>query len=129
MLKLRNDNVLVRLDPVPETTRSGLVALPQNQNRRDNRAVLGVVLAVGPGHWLERMTRPERADWERRDYGREKCPRLARSFVSTTVRPGDRVILEHFEAGELYRGDDADGDERIVRETEILAVLEPEEAA
>lgn len=115
------DNVFVELEPLNEVRESGLVLINKKPGAKDVRC--GKVIAAGPGHWTEPNS---------------VCPEGF--FKETTVKPGDRVILEAY-AGENYqkgffiprhngRGaelgalGDLRGEFRIVREDEILAVIE-----
>ena len=116
-LKMRNDNVLLEYEAPPETTESQLIQLVNTAPKVEVKLYPAKVLAVGPGHWLEYKSRPERAD----DRGEVKCPKLARRFLATVVQPGDRVLIGGL-AGDSVRGAEA-GQQRIVRETEIEAIV------
>jgi len=114
MIRPAQDNVVLRFIPEPTVTPGGLF-IPGNI-QRDRRGVRrALVVAVGPGHY------------ERNGFG---------GLVPTTVRPGD-VVLTTEMAGEDYSLDvyeprqnrDVDlpvegGRGRIVREAEILAIVE-----
>ena len=105
-LRLRNDNVLVRLDPNAERVlASGLVATATADRPIDG--VRGTVLAVGPGHYVDR------------------CPVHGSCFVATTVRAGDRVLCESRASGDRYKPLVLGDDMRIVRESELLAIEAP----
>lgn len=113
-IRLRNDNILVRLtrEPTEVRTQSGLVLLPQSRAPKLTDTIRATVEAVGPGRVL-------------------KCG----NRVPSAVEPGDVVILHH-SAGEVpedFTFDEYEprqnegtefGDHRIVREDEIMAVVE-----
>lgn len=116
MERMRNDNVLIDLtEQTEETTPSGII-LPQTR-AVEGDAVLATVLAVDPegGYRLQNGRGP---------------------LVRNEVRVGDRVLvlptagdtrqdfgLDHY----VERGNAGTrfGSRRIVREEEILAVVEP----
>lgn len=119
------DNVLVRIDGDQGDLRpDSLIVAPSTLKRDAARGLLGTVLAVGPGHRPELRTLPgrpkNRGEWD-------TSPTVLGPFIPTEVRPGDRVVLESQLAGEAWplRG----GECRLVRESEILAVVEREAAA
>ena len=129
-LRLRNDNVLLRLDPVETRTKSGLLFLPANRKRRGTQAVLATVLAVGDGCTIERKVARDRTE----ELGIRKSPRVEVARLPMAVAPGDRVIVESILSGEALpvtgsgqirsaRGEDQEL-LRIVREEEIQAVVE-----
>ncbi len=104
------DNVLLRFEAAAKMSAGGL-HLPDT--RRGEKTREATVVAVGPGH-VNRAGR----------------------FVETSVKPGERVLVDA-QAGQNYELDLSvprhnkptewagdDGDFRIVREEEILAVLE-----
>jgi len=104
------DNVIVRLEALPDRSEGGL-HLPQNRQERRTGTRKAHVLAVGPGH------------------------RDARGvLIPTEVRPGDVVYIDAL-AGQDYSLDlnvprhnkpsgwaDERGEFRIIREQEIHAV-------
>lgn len=120
-LRAYADNVIIRLEPIATETASGLsiVTSRETQNKGTRTAV---VLASGPGHRTRRGT-----------------------FIPNETRPGQRVLVDAL-AGQDYSLDleaprsnasaqhpDASsfdsllgqkGEYRIVREDEILGVLE-----
>jgi len=110
------DNVVVRLLPPPAVTRGG-IHIPQTAGRRKTGTREAEVLAVGPGH--------------HRDSG-------FGGLVPTTVRVGEVVLVDEL-AGQDYsldvyrprqnKGAELSGEIRIVREDEIHAVIERDEAA
>jgi co-chaperonin GroES (HSP10) len=117
----KDDNVFVQLEPLDEVRASGLVLIGKKPGAKEVRT--GTVMAVGPGHWTE----PNRT-----------CPEGY--FKPTEVKEGDRVILEAWAGENFQRGffiprhngrgcnlgelGETRGEFRIVREDEILAVIE-----
>jgi co-chaperonin GroES (HSP10) len=103
----RNDNVLIRWEEIPETTESGLVALPRNDYARaiDGRAA--IVVAAGPGPSYSAKCG---------ECGKAKNP------YPMGVKPGDRVIVDGRQVGEVIFVDGVE--HRLVREAELLAVVE-----
>jgi co-chaperonin GroES (HSP10) len=112
------DNVVIRLEPLPEMSQSGRLHLPQNREERRVGSRRARVVAVGPGH-----TSPKGL------------------FIPTQVRQGELVLVDVL-AGQDYSLDlnvprhnkatewgDERGQFRIVREDEILCVIDAEEAA
>jgi co-chaperonin GroES (HSP10) len=115
-LRAYADNVVVVLETPPDVTASGL-HLPQNRQERRTGARRARVVAVGPGH-----SRPSGV------------------FIPTQVKEGETVLVDAM-AGQDYTMDltvprhnkavewgDARGQFRIVREDEILGVVEQEAA-
>lgn len=120
-LTVTSDNVLVRLlDDQGDLKRDSRLVVPQTVKRAANRGILGEVVAVGPGHYPDIKTKPERAN--NRGDG-ERSDRLYRGFVKTTVAVGDVVVLESQLAGDIWPL--RSGEYRMVREAEIEAVIEP----
>lgn len=110
------DNVVVRFLP-RETVTAGGIHVPQTLARRKTGTREAEVMAVGPGHY--------------RDSGHG-------GLVPTTVRVGEVVLVDE-QAGQDYRmdlnvprhnkGAELSDEFRIVREDEIHAVVERDEAA
>lgn len=109
------DNVLIRFERQPEMSSSGLLHLPQTREEKTRTAE---VMAVGPGY-----------------------TNRGGHFVPTQTKVGDRVVVDA-RAGQNYDLDlsvprhnkpaewaDERGEFRIIREDEILAVLDAAEAA
>jgi len=119
-LTLRSDNVLVRIDDDQGDLRAGSrIVVPQTAKRTLSLGLLGTVIAVGPGHHPERPTLPGRKD----NRGHWPTSRMiAGMFLPTTVRPGERVVLESQLAGDVWPL--RQGEHRLVRESEILAVID-----
>lgn len=126
MIRAYQDNVIIRLEPLATTTASGL-HLPQTQATRNTGTREATVMAVGPGHY---RTRKGGANGTERGL-----------FVPTQVQVGERVLVDAL-AGQDYDMDlnvprhnkpahwaDERGEFRIVREEEILCVVERDEAA
>lgn len=109
-IRMRADNVLVRLERAPERTRGGLVVPDQAREPRPIDGVFGRVLRVGPG----------------RDAECSRCG-VVRGHVEPRVQVGDLVVFDTDAAGDRWH---IDGREyRVVREAEILAVLEDDAAS
>jgi co-chaperonin GroES (HSP10) len=113
-IRATQDNVIVRIVPEPDQTKSGLF-LPQNRQAITNGTKRAEVIAVGPGYY--------------RDSGHGR-------FIPTTLKPG-QIILVDVHAGQDYRFDisvprhnkkvewgDKHGEFRIIREEEALALVE-----
>lgn len=114
------DNVLVRLLPLPTRTASGIYT-PPSEKRRVQETREAVVVASGPGY-------------------HNKSGKL----VPNETRAGDRVLVPA-QAGDIWHSAlsaprfnktaefqglmGEEGDYRVVREQEILCVLEQREAA
>lgn len=110
------DNVLVELEPVPTMTASGL-HLPQQARAGARGSRFAVVKASGPGHY--RQVR-DGANGTR-----------DQAFIPNETKPGDRVLVDAM-AGQAWEADMSMprhnkggdfGDSRIVRESEILAIV------
>ena len=127
MIRMVQDNVLVRLEPPPSETASGIAIVhTRAAGARENRAAL--VLAVGPGH----------------HHGCKSCGGPRGTFIPTTLVAGDRILVDAT-AGQRYALDVSAvrtrpatefdemlgerGDYRVIRESEALAVLESEAQA
>lgn len=117
MIRPTQDNVIIRLLPRPEKTASGIhTPHIRSQSVHEHREAL--VVASGPGYYT----------------------RLG-ALVPNSVKAGDRVIVES-KAGDVYHGslsvprfnkhsefeevDGMRGELRIIREQEILGVIERE---
>lgn len=112
-LRLRNDNVLVRLES-PKT--EGLIVAPQNRKLSAAEPIWGVVEAVGPGWYHDRRVSPTRPR-EPSDCS----PHVSGAcLISMTVALGDRVLLESSLSGERILEDGIEY--RLVRESEIMLV-------
>ena len=105
-VKPRNDNVVVRLIPHEKMTASG-IHLPDNRKRRTLEATPAVVVAVGDGPAYSRMCG---------ECGQPRDP------FHVEVKPGDTVYMERPNCGEVMHT--ADGEHRIVRYAELVAVVE-----
>ena len=112
------DNVFIELEPLPELSEGGL-HLPQQTWLGARGSRTAIVIAVGPGHYLQRGAGAG---------GTVSTGRL----VPTTVKPGEKVLVDAL-AGTVYDGELSAprhnkntqyGTLRVVREEEILAVLE-----
>ena len=133
MIRLLSDNVLIVLEPLPTQSAGGL-ALVNINGPKARASRTAKVIASGPGYWYSRR--------QRIGAGQFSAP--TEVFVSNETKPGDRVIVDA-DAGQDYRldvnvprtngmagaFDEVEGDHgkfRIVREHEIYAVLEDDEA-
>lgn len=104
------DNVLIQFLPPPKLAPGGIIFLPDTA--KPEQTLRAEVVAVGPGYY--------------RDSGHGR-------FIPTTLQPGEVVLVDR-QAGQDYtldvsaprqnaRGSDW-GDYRMVREEEVLAVVE-----
>ena len=125
MIRPTADNVVLRLLPVEKTTASGIWVPNANKRGEARRAE---VIAVGPGHYEQRRKRLG-----------DQVYTVDGPFVPTSVKPGDIVLVDP-QAGQDYTLDlsiprhnkgqnfdqiaDERGEFRIVRESEILGVVE-----
>lgn len=127
MIRPLQDNVLLRLLPAPTRTASGVELLrmkgPTAKEHREAE-----VLAVGPGHYP----------------GCAKCGGERGTFIPTSVRVGQRVVVDalcgqnwtaldvsvprHNERADVGAIDGERGEFRVVREAEILCVIEEADA-
>lgn len=92
--------LLVRRDPAPEKTETGLYLAPKSESSRRFDVSPATVVAVG---------RPD-------------VDAKGRPLNSDTIRPGDRVFVEKFCGHDLEL---ADGKFVVVSLSEILVVVEP----
>jgi co-chaperonin GroES (HSP10) len=113
------DNVIIVLEPLPTETASGIALVNMGRNNKGHRTAR--VIASGPGYTSQRGV-----------------------FIPNETRAGDRVIVDAL-AGQHYQMDltvprhnktsefqelfGEKGEWRIVREQEILGVLEDEAKA
>lgn len=117
MPKIRaiQDNVVIRFLPPPKKTAGGILFMPDTA--KPEQTLRAEVIAVGPGYY--------------RDNGHGH-------FVPTTLKEGDIVLVDR-KAGQDYSMDinvprqnkhadwgDSQGNFRVVREEEVLAVIEEE---
>jgi co-chaperonin GroES (HSP10) len=110
------DNVLIQLEPL-ETMSAGGLHLPQQSRQGARGSRFARVLASGPGHY--------------RQVNAGANGTRDQTFLPNETRPGDRVLVDAM-AGQAWeaemsmprhnKGGDF-GDSRIVRESEILAIL------
>jgi co-chaperonin GroES (HSP10) len=121
-VELKSDNVLVRIDDDQGELKPGsIIVTPKTVKRTESRGMLGTVVAVGPGHHPELKSLPSRK--ANRGYWPTSVM-LAGPFIPTSVRVGERVILESQLSGDEWPL--RQGPHRLVRENEILAVIERE---
>lgn len=116
------DNVFIRLDPPATATASGLVLVPSRPGAKEHRTA--TVLKSGPG------------------YKRPCCG----VFIPNETKPGDRVIVEAMAGDRLdysldiseprrnkipdFESMDGErGEYRVVRDSEVLAILESADQA
>jgi len=111
------DNVIVQLEPLETMTASGL-HLPQQSRQGARGSRKAKVIASGPGHY--RQVR-DGANGSR-----------DQAFIANETQPGDTVLVDAL-AGQAWEADMSMprhnkggdfGDTRIVREAEILAIIE-----
>jgi len=117
-IRTTQDNVLIQFLPPPKMAPGGIIFLPDNA--RPEQTLRAEVIAVGPGYY--------------RDSGHGR-------FVPTTLKPGNVVLVDR-QAGQDYSMDvsaprqnakgadwgDSKTGYRMVREEEVLAVVEEEES-
>ena len=122
--RMLTDNVLVSPDwlrdrRVERTTPGGLI-LPAAQKPDNMDPVEALVIAAGPGWYDERIIHDEgRPGW--------KQPKASKRWNRSELRAGMRVLVDHAISGDIYP---IYGIEyRIVRESNVLGVLEEEGAA
>jgi len=102
-----NDWAVIRPTDAMERTAGGLY-IPDTAKEKPHE---GIVEAIGPGAFEEEK------------FGKKKDKKKERKFISTTVKPGERVLYERY-AGQTYT---IDGEDRVlVRERDILGVLSAE---
>lgn len=110
--RLTQDWVCLRFPKLPEVSAGG-IALEAKQyygNADGSVPRDAVVVAVGPGRWVEaKGNRSRKAHWH-----------------PTTVQVGDRVLVDamHTQEGLLSEWDGERGDFRLVRERVVSAVLD-----
>ena len=120
------DNVVVQLEPLELRTNGGL-HLPQRSERGAMGMRFARVMASGPGHYAQ----------VRGDAG--ATVEQPRAFIPNETKAGDRVILpalsgtnfdmdlsipRHNKSSEFEELFDDKGEFRVVREAEILAIVE-----
>jgi len=121
-LRLRNDNVLVRMHSDEQESKGGII-LPATRSKHPNQAVLATVVSAGPGYYPEVKALPKRAE----KHGFERVERVGRlEFISTEVSPGDVVVVDSPHCGDNYG--EPEERLRIVRQAEILCVVDGVEA-
>lgn len=125
-MKMYADNVAITLEPLELMTQSGL-HLPQ----RTEAGAMGVryarVLASGPGYYLTKRG------------GAGSTVERPKAFIANQTKPGDRVLVpalcgtnfdmdlsipRHNKGQEFKELLGEAGEFRIVRESEILAIVE-----
>lgn len=128
-IRMRNDNVLVRLRQRRDDYR-GVLVLPDDMRGRDpDDAGRAVVVAAGPGYHRTRRLfphRPERDDTRPNGTPQptDESPEVTTVWVpmDPSLVPGAEVVLEsHLSGNALFVGG---AEHRIVRACEIAAVLE-----
>lgn len=111
MIRPRNDNVLILLDKA-HADYKGPLHLPETYDgKRNIDGGWATVIAVGDGLQFKKNC--------------EKCGRSLYPF-EMGVKPGDRVLVDDAKvAGDKVMIDGVE--HRLVRATELLAVMEPDE--
>jgi chaperonin GroES len=100
----QNDWAVVRPAAAEKKTAGGII-IPDTAAEKPQE---GVVEAIGPGAYEE-----EKADEKKKE-------KKERTFIPTTVKPGDRVLFAKY-AGQTYT---LGGEELVlVRERDILGVI------
>lgn len=117
------DNVFLELEPLPTVSAGGL-HLPQQSWLGARGSRYARVIASGPGFYLNKPG------------GARGTVENGRAFVPNQTKPGDRVVVDAL-AGTVYDGElsaprhnkeTAYGLMRVVREQEILAIVEDDGA-
>lgn len=114
------DNVLVRIEREQWLRPDGrAIVLPDTaQNPEAHETLVGVVVSAGPGYYPDVRAKPDRPREPN-----EKSPRLScDTLIPTEVKQGERVLIDGRLAGERVYLDGVE--HRVVREAEILAVVE-----
>jgi co-chaperonin GroES (HSP10) len=122
-----SDNVLVLLEPKPKETASGIQLVHmKGPGAREHRTAK--VIAVGPGHHP----------------GCKSCGGLKSAFIPTTLKPGDRIVVDAqcgdkwaFDVSAVRQNEGAEfgelsgerGDYRVIREAEALCLVTDEAQA
>lgn len=116
------DNVFLELEPLPDVSAGGL-RLPQQTWLGARGSRTARVIASGPGYYLQKGG------------GARSTVENGRAFVPNQTKPGDRVLVDAL-AGTVYDGELSAprhnqstqyGSLRVVREQEILAILESDD--
>lgn len=107
-----SDVLVVQLEPPRTTTRGGLV-IPDT---KPHPLRIGKVLRAGPGR-----------SWKNRSTGKF-------AYWQTEVKPGERVLfmaalLQTKQGRQVTQGYVLGDDEALIRETDVLLVIDPEETA
>ena len=126
-IRMLSDNALIRLDPPPSETASGIQLVhTRAPGVREHREA--VVIAVGPGHHP----------------GCKSCGGQKPTFIPTTLRPGDRIVVDatagnkwDWDVSSIRHNEKADFDSmlgeradfRVIREAEAHCILEDEAKA
>lgn len=117
------DNVVLELEPLPTQTKSGLAIVDTSRKTKGHRTAR--VIASGPGYW-----------------GIPTYSSPGGVFIANETRAGDRVVVDslagqdwsmnmsaprhHERAQEFEELLGRRGEIRVVREAEILAIIEEE---
>ncbi len=129
MIRPTQDNVLIVLEPLPTATASGIALVPNQSKVRAHGSRFARVIASGPGYYRPRKTLlGDRVYHEATDV-----------LVPNETQAGDRVLVDAL-AGQNYDLDltvprtnktseflellGERGEFRIVREQEILGIVE-----
>jgi co-chaperonin GroES (HSP10) len=121
-LRLRNDNILVRMHSDERASKGGII-LPATRSKHPNQAVLATVVAAGPGYYPEVKALPQRVE----KHGLQRVERVGRlEFIPTEVEPGDVVVVDSPHCGDNFG--EPEERLRIVRQAEILCVVDGIEA-
>lgn len=103
-LKPLHDWALIRPSDATERSAGGII-IPDTAKEKPQE---GVILAIGEGRYKEK------------DDGKGKEKAKEKTFVKTTLKPGDRVVYEKYSGRKV----ELDGEELVlVREEDILGQL------
>jgi len=99
------DWIVVERDPMKEFTSGGLIIPGVAQQRQEQ----GKVISVGEGRFVEKTSK-----------GKKKDTKEEKTFVKTTLKPGDHILYEQYSTREI----ELDGETYLmVREEDVLGKL------
>ncbi|MEK7286375.1 MAG: co-chaperone GroES [Nitrospirota bacterium] len=102
------DWVIVEQDEAEETMSCGII-IPDAAKEKPYQ---GKVIAVGEGKFVSKE--------ESKGRGRKKTKNEEKTFVKTTLQPGDHILYEQYASREM----DIDGERTVlVREEDVLGLL------
>ena len=122
--RMLQDNALVCMDWLrdrrKERTTPGGIVLPASDKPDNMEPVVATVIACGPGWYDERIIHNEGLPgW--------KEPKTSTRYIRSSLKAGDRVLVDHAISGDPWPIENVEY--RIVRESNVLGVVEEEGAA